>query len=204
VTTQPGGGSDCSNPVEAAALMDYWLALLLPAAEDAIEEHLMTCDACGDRLREVIRLSESLRTLARSGSLQVIVSDQFVKHAAETGLRVREYAPTPGESIQCTVSADDDMLVARLAVDLTTATRVDLSWCDPRGVEHQRMADVPLGAGAASVICQQSITWAKASPTATMIARLLAVDDTGQERLLGEYTFNHTRTIPGPPGWEVG
>jgi hypothetical protein len=182
--------------------MDYWLALLLPAAEDAIEEHLMTCDACGDRLREVIRLSESLRTLARSGSLQVIVSDQFVKHAAETGLRVREYAPTPGESIQCTVSADDDMLVARLAVDLTTATRVDLSWCDPRGVEHQRMADVPLGAGAASVICQQSITWAKASPTSSMIARLLAVDDAGDERLLGEYTFNHTRTIPGPPGWE--
>jgi hypothetical protein len=35
-----------------------------------------------------------------------------------------------------------------------------------------------------------------------MIARLLAVGADGVERPLGEYTFQHTRTIPGPPGWE--
>ena len=203
MTTKNDGGTGCSNPVEAATLMDYWLALLPSTAEDAIEEHLMTCDACGDRLRHVISLSEGLRTLARSGSLMVVISDRFVKHAAETGLRVREYAPARGESIPCTVAADDDMLVARLAVDLTTASRVDLSWCDPRGVEHQRMADIPIDAESGSVICQQSITWGKASPSMTLTARLLAVNEAGEEHLLGEYTFNHTRTIPGPPGWEV-
>jgi hypothetical protein len=197
-----GGGTDCSNPIAAATLMDYWLAFLPSPAEDAIEEHLMTCDACGDRFRQVISLAESLGTLARSGSLTVVVSERFVKHAAETGLRVREYAPARGESVQCTVAADDDMLVARLAMDLATASRVDLSWCDPRGVEHQRMADIPIDAEAGGVFCQQSITWAKASPSMTLTARLLAVNETGQEQLLGEYTFNHTRTIPGPPGWE--
>ena len=88
-------------------------------------------------------------------------------------------------------------------LQLTTASRVDLSWCDTRGIEHQRLSDVPIRADAGAVICQQSITWAKASPTATMIARLVAVDGSGGERLLGEYTFNHTRTIPGPPGWEL-
>jgi hypothetical protein len=62
--------------------------------------------------------------------------------------------------------------------------------------------DIPIRPGAGSVICEQSITWVKASPSVTMIARLLAVDERGDERLLGEYTFNHTRTIPGPPGWE--
>jgi hypothetical protein len=31
-----------------------------------------------------------------------------------------------------------------------------------------------------------------------MIARLVAVDEEGSEGLLGEYTFNHTRTLPGP------
>jgi hypothetical protein len=183
--------------------MDYWLAALPSAAEETVEQHLMTCDGCGDRFREVIALAEGLRTLARSGSLQVVVTDQFVKHAAETGLRVREYASPPGESVPCTVAADDDLLVARLAVDLTTASRVDLSWCDPRGIELQRMSDIPIRPEAGSVICQQSITWAKASPSATMIARLLAVDEKGKERLLGEYTFHHTRTIPGPPGWEL-
>jgi hypothetical protein len=201
--THGGGRINCSNPLEPDVLMDYWLAALPSAVEDDVERHLMTCDGCGDRLRKVIALAEGLRALARSGSLQVVISDQFVKHAAETGLRVREYAPPRGGSVQCTVAADDDLLVARLAADLTTASRVDLSWCDPRGIEHQRMSDIPIRAEAGIVIFQQSITWAKGSPTATMIARLLAVDEVGEERLLGQYTFHHTRTIPGPPSWEL-
>ena len=202
-TPHLGAPNDCPDPIQAAVLIDYWLAALPSAAEEAVEQHLMACDGCGDQLREVIAMAEGLRDLARSGSLQVVISDQFVKHVGETGLRVREYAPPRGEGVHCTVAADDDLLVARLAVDLTTASRVDVSWCDPRGIEHQRMADIPVRAEAGSVICQQSITWAKASPSATMIARLLAVDETGDERLLGEYTFHHTRTIPGPPGWEL-
>ena len=203
MTRPQPGGQECSTPTEAAVLMDYWLAALTAEAEEALEQHLMSCDTCGNRLREVIALAEGLHALARSGSLQVVVSDQFVAHAAQTGLRVREYAPPRGEGVQCTVAADDDLLVARLALDVSTASRIDLSWCDQRGVEHQRMADIPIRADAGSVICQQSITWAKASPTATMIARLLAIDAEGGERLLGEYTFHHTRTIPGPPGWEL-
>jgi len=27
------------------------------------------------------------------------------------------------------------------------------------------------------------------------------VDEQGHESVLGEFTFHHTRTIPGPPGW---
>ena len=201
--TTDGGHIDCANPVDTDVLMDYWLAELSSAEEETVEQHLMTCDACGNRLREVIVLAERLGALTRSGLLQVVVSNQFVKHAADRGFHVREYAPQRGESIQCTVAADDDLLIARLAVDLTTASRVDLSWCDPRGIERQRMSDIPIRADAGSVICQQSVTWAKASPTSTMIARLLAVDESGRERVLGEYTFHHTRTIPGPPGWEL-
>ena len=183
--------------------MDYWLAALPSISEDTVEQHLMVCDACGDRLRETVALAEGLRALARSGSVQVVISDRFVEHAAATGLQVRQYAPPRGGSISCTVASDDDLLVARLAVDLTTASRVDLSWCDVRGAEVRRLTNIPIRFDAGSVICQQSITWAKASPTSTMIARLLAVDETGTEHLLGEYTFNHTRTIPGPPGWEL-
>src|SRR2546425_3066563 len=50
---------------------------------------------------------------------------------------------------------------------------------------------------AGSVAFQQPIGYAKAAPSETMIARLVAVDESSGERLLGEYTFNHTRTIPG-------
>ena len=167
--------ADCSNPIEAAVLMDYWLAALPPLEEEAVEEHLLTCDRCGDRLRETIALAEGLRTLARSGSLLVVVSDRFVQRARAAGQRVREYAPAQGGSVQCTVTADDDLLVADLAADLSGAARVDLRWCDPGGFERQRMTDIPIGAGTGRVICQQSITFAKASPSDTMIARLVAV-----------------------------
>jgi hypothetical protein len=124
-----------------------------------------------------------------------------VERAAGAGAHVRAYAPPPGGSVQCTVSADDDLLVARLALDLSTASRVDLSWCDAQGIEQQRMSDIPIVPDTRAVLCQQSIVWAKASPSASMTARLLEVADDGRERLLGEFTFHHTRTIPGPPGW---
>src|SRR5262249_40221553 len=158
------GSVGCPSPIDSAVLMEYWLATLSSSAEEAVEQHLMTCDECGDRLREVIALAEGLRTLARSGSLQVVISEQFLDHVSRRGLRVRESAPPRGGGVQCTVAADDDLLVARLAADLTTASRVDLSWCDPGGMELQRMADIPIRADAGGVICQQSITWAKASP----------------------------------------
>lgn len=203
MTTSHGASAGCASPIEPDVLMDYWLAALSPADENVLELHLIACDECGDRLREIISLAERLQQLARSGSLQVIVSEPFTRHAAKTGMRVREYAPPHGASVQCTVAADDDFLVARLAADLSTAGRVDLAWCDTRGIEHQRLVDIPVHTDTGEVICQQSIAWAKASPSVTMIARLLAVDHSGDQRVLGEYTFHHTRTIPGPPAWEL-
>src|SRR4030095_3897746 len=95
---------DCPQPIDAATLMDYWLGALQSTEEEPIEEHLMGCDRCGDRLREVMGLAESLRTLARSGVLQVVISDHVITRADEMGQRIRQYAPPLGGSVQCTVS----------------------------------------------------------------------------------------------------
>jgi hypothetical protein len=191
----------CSRPIDAAVLADYWLASLAQPEEDAVEQHLFECDECGARLREVIALAEGVRTLAREGSLQMVVSDTFLQRAAKEGVRIREYAPPAGGSVQCTVGADDDILIGRLAANLSAANRVDLSICDERGVERLRMPDIPVHSGAGSVAFQYSITHAKAAPSETTIARLVTFDDLGTERLLGEYTFHHTRTLPGPGAW---
>lgn len=192
----------CDAPIDPAVLADYWLALLPAAEEEAVEAHLFACDGCGDRLRGIIEIAEALRALARSGALRVVTADDFVRHAEETGRRVRQYDFAPGQAVLCTISADDDLLVARLAVDLSGAERVDLSFRGPRGVERERMTDIPVRPGATHVIFQESATFAKAAPTSIMVARLLAVSANGDERVLGEYTFQHTRTIPGPAGWE--
>jgi hypothetical protein len=187
--------------MDASVLADYWLAALAKPEEEAAEQHLFTCDECGVRLREVIALALGVRKLAREGSLRMVVSDTFLRRAAEEGLRIREYAPPAGGGVQCTVTAEDDFLIARLAANLTGARRVDLCLCDERGVEQRRLADIPIALGVGSVVYQESITFAKAMPTSKMIARLVAFDDAGGERLLGEYTFHHTRTLPGPGVW---
>lgn len=192
---------NCSNPIDAAVLADYWLAALAKPEEEAVEEHLLGCDRCGARLREVIALAEGVRNLAREGSLRMVVSDAFLQRAAEEGLRVRQYAPPPGGGVQCTVTAEDDILIGRLAANLSGAERVDLCICDERGVEQRRLPDIPFHSGAGSVAFQESIAFAKAAPTNKMIARLVTVDAAGGERLLGEYTFHHTRSLPGPGAW---
>ena len=131
----------------------------------------------------------------------MVVSEAFLKRVAEQGLHVREYAPPNGGSIACTVTAEDDFLIGRLTANLRGAARVDLSVCDERGREKLRMADIPFDAESSGVAFQQSITYAKAAPSETMIARLIGLDPTGGESLLGEFTFKHTRTLPGPGSW---
>jgi hypothetical protein len=196
-----GDQGNCLNPIDVAVLADYWLGVLPEPEEAAVEEHLLACDACGQRLREVIALAEGIRNLAREGSLRMVVSDAFLKRAEEEGLRVREYTLPPGGSVQCTVTAEDDLLIGRLAANLSGARRVDLCICDGSGVEQARLQDIPVHSGASSVNLEESITFAKAAPSNTMIARLFSLDEAGSERLLGEYTFNHTRTLPGPGAW---
>jgi hypothetical protein len=188
----------CSNPIDAAVLADHWLGALTGSEEEAVEEHLLACDQCGARLREVIALAEGVRHLTREGNLRIIVSDAFLKRAAEEGLRIRQYAPPAGGSVACTATAEDDLVIGRLAANLSGANRVDLSICDEHRAELLRLRDIPVHPGAGDVLYQESIGFLKAAPSFTMIARLVALDESGRESLLGEYTFNHTRSSPGP------
>jgi hypothetical protein len=187
----------CTGPIDAALLADYWLALLPPLEEGRVEEHLLACDTCSRRLREIIALSAGVCQLAREGSLRMTVSDTYLQRLAAGGLRIRQYTPQPGGSVQCTVTPEDDILIGRLAANLTGARRVDLAICDEAGIEQHRLPDIPIPATAGAIALQESITIAKAAPTHTLIMRLLSLDDSGAEHLLGEYTFHHTRTMPG-------
>src|SRR5882672_3046982 len=148
---------NCKKPFDAAVLADYWLALLSGSDEEVIEEHLLDCDECGQRLREVIALADGIRNLALEGSLRMIVSDVFLQRVAEDGLRVRQYALPAGGSVECTVTAEDDILIGRVAANLAGANRVDVCICDERGVEQLRMPDIPVHSGTNSIAFQESI-----------------------------------------------
>ena len=199
----PNGGATlkCSRPIDPAMLADYWIGFITGAEEKAIEEHLFECDFCGHRLRQVILLADGIRKLALEGSLRMVVSDVFLRSAAELGLAVREYNVPAGGSVECTVTADDDILIGRVAANLSGAKRVDICICDERGVEQQRLPDIPFHSTATSIAFHESMNYLKAAPSMKMIMRLVTVDDKGSEHTAGEYTFNHTRSLPGPGAW---
>jgi hypothetical protein len=191
----------CSKPLDAAVLADYWLGVLTEPEEVALEEHLFACGECAERLKEVGALADGISNVARHGNLLRVVSDEFLRRAANEGMKIREYAPPRGGSVQCTVTAEDDLLIGRLNADLTAAKRLDISLCNVDGSERMRLPDIPFRPNAGSIVFQQPIEYAKAAPSDVMIARLVSVDAAGSNEVLGEYTFIHTRTIPGPPGW---
>ena len=185
----------CASPLDTSLLTGYWLSELAGPEEDAVEEHLLACDECGIRLAQVVAIAEGICKVARQANVMMVLSDGILRRALAEGLRVRQYAPLNGGSVACTVSADDDMLVARLAADLAEAGRVDLVLCGEDGKERSRLRDIPAPSRATDVLLQEPIEVAKSLPTGKLIARLVAVENSGTERILGEYTFNHKRTI---------
>jgi hypothetical protein len=187
--------------LDTLLLTDYWLGALTPDEEAHVEEHFLGCADCSLALEEVAALASGIRKLAAEASLTMIVSPEFLRRAAENGMRIREYPVAPGGSVACTVTPEDDFLIGRLAVDLRGASRVDLSICDESGIELARLVNIPFDVASGAVVWQQSITYAKAAPSGSMVARLFSVQEPSTERLLGEYSFIHTRTMPGPPAW---
>jgi hypothetical protein len=180
-----------SGCLSAEALADYWFGDLPDGVASAVEEHLFDCAECRARVEELVRLRAGVRELVRTGRVPVVVGPAFLGTASREGLRIREYAVGPGETVACTVTADDDLVVSRLRADLRGVPRVDLI-AEPEQGGVQRAEDVPFDAATGEVILAQSTPMLRALPTSTFRIRLVAPDAAG-ERLLGEYTFAHTR-----------
>ena len=153
----------CGSPLGAELLTDYWLAELTPDAEAAVEEHLLSCDSCSDDLEWTIGLAQSIRTLARRGALRIVISQEFLQRLVQEGLRVRQYSLPAGGEVQCTVTPEDDVLVARLAADLGTARRIDLVQCDSSGHELLRLEDVPFHAQRGEIILSECVPHVRSS-----------------------------------------
>ena len=105
------------------------------------------------------------------------------------GRRIREYRIDPGGSVNCTVGPDDDVVLARLAVDLRGVSRLDVAMRIEDGPEH-RIANVAFDAAAAEVVLRPPPD-VLALPAHVAVVRLLSAGPTA-ERLLGEYRLNHS------------
>jgi hypothetical protein len=183
----------CEQPIDPADLLDYWLADGERPDDDAIEEHLLGCDACSGRLRGLAALGEGVRQLARRGAAEAVVTPSFLEQAAREGLRMREYRVRAGERVDCTVTRQDDLVVSRLQGDFRGIMRLDLLELVD-GWPEQRILDVPVPRDAGELIIAQSMPLVRALGRTRTRVRLLA-QEAGGERLVGEYTFDHTPTV---------
>jgi putative zinc finger protein len=187
--------SSCSEPLDLATLVDYWFGDLDGPDLDRVEEHLLGCDACGSVLRSLVATGDGVRRLARQGAFGVVVSPAFLETASRQGLRVREYRVPAGGRVDCTVTAEDDLLIGRLQGDFRGVSRLDLVVQVEDGPEH-RVFDLPVSPSSVELIVAQAMPAVRAMPSSTMRMRLLAREGES-DRLVGEYTFAHTASGTG-------
>jgi len=181
----------CTTPLAPATLAEYWLGDLDAASEAPIAEHLLGCDHCTAALQDLVDLGAGIRALVRRGVLRALVSEEFVARLAAGGLRVREYTVERNGGVLCTAAPDDDLVVARLQAPLDDVGRLDLLIFDAEGGVAERLQDIPFNPAAAQVLVAWNVEQLRQLPKTTMRTQLVAVERGGQ-RVLGDYTFNHT------------
>jgi len=192
--TRPG----CARPIPLATLLEYWLGELDEAREAQLDEHLLGCGRCGASLQGLVDIGDGIRAAVRAGAVGAVLPDVFLKRLAAQGLRVREYRVPHNGSVNCTVAPDDDLLISRLDAPLAGVERLDIER-QGENAEVERLRDVPFDPAAGEVVFAERLERVRALPASTMRIRLLAVEPSG-ERLVGEYTFNHTPWRAGQHG----
>jgi hypothetical protein len=187
----------CTAPWGPDALLDWWTGDLPQHEVAALEEHLFACDACTAALAGIEALAASVRRLTAAGRFRAAVAPSVLDLLAARGLRIRTYRPRPGETIPCGAAPEDQLLVARIPVDLRGVARLDLAVCDERWVERERLVDVPLDRARAEVVVAERVDDPRTQTAHVLRFRALAVDAAG-ERELATYALAHDPR--GPPG----
>ena len=179
------------NHPSIEALLDYWLDDSDAAASEAIDEHLMQCEACGRALDDLVALGDGVRAAFRSGTVSAMASDAFLKRVVDHGVQVREYRLPHNGSVNCTVAPDDELLVAHLETPLQDVDRLDavVTLSFEPDVQH-RLQDVPFDARAGEVLWMPKFGLIRNAPAHTAEVTLLSVDAGGAHEL-GRYTFHH-------------
>jgi len=176
-------------------LLEYWLGELDEAHELRLDEHLLACAACSERVRTIVDLGAEIRREFLGGHCGFVLPAPFIRRIKEAGLRVREYSLEPGGSVNCTVTPDDDLVVAHLHAPLRDVRRLDVVIHDSTA-GTQRATDVAFDPGTDSLTMVPSVSYLRTLGHARQRVRLVTVEG-GDERLIADYTFNHSPSQGG-------
>jgi len=184
--------STITNHLPFETLLDYWLHDTDAAATEAIDEHLMRCEACGVALDELVALGRGVRDVFRTGRVAMIISGAFFARLQQRGMRIREYRLAHNGSVNCSVAPDDELVVARIDVPLAGVQHLDAAATQSfaPGISH-RLLDIPFDARAGQVLYVPKLVEIREQPRHDMTLTLLARDETCGEREVGRYVFHH-------------
>jgi hypothetical protein len=184
--------SALTNHLPFETLLDYWLHDTDAATTEAIDEHLMHCEACGVALDELVALGRGVRDVFRNGRVAMILSASFLARLQQRGMRIREYRLAHNGSVNCSVAPDDELVVARIDVPLTDVRQLDAVATQSfgPGITH-RLHDIPFDARAGQVLYVPKLVEIREQPRHDMTLTLLSRDQSGGEREVGRYVFHH-------------
>jgi hypothetical protein len=180
-------GAACT--VDARELLEYWLGELDSAADARLDEHLFACAACTERLGALVALGAAIRAELARGALSIVLPEPFLRRAQDAGLRLREYRLEPGGAVDCTITPDDDLVVAHLRAPLRGVRRLDVR-IDNSVAGRLRATDVPFDPEAGALVAVTSSVFLRSLRHARQCVELVAVDG-AEERVIADYTFNH-------------
>jgi hypothetical protein len=172
-------------------LIAYWLGELDAEQESGLEEHLFSCAECSARLNRLVQLGDGIKRELRRGNLSAILSVPFIRRLQAAGVRVREYRLQPGGSVLCTVTPEDDLVVAHLHVPLQNVRRLDVVFYDVPAGTRTRAEDIAFDPAGDEVVLAPNATELRRLGFATQRVELIAVEDDA-EHVVAEYTFNHS------------
>ena len=173
-------------------LLQDWLGEIDPMTRDAVDAHLMPCDACGELLDELLALATGVRGAVRAGAVALVAGPGFLQRLAARAARSASIGRRRTAASIARSPPEDEFLVSRLQVPLQDVQRLDMAMelsVEP-GVWH-RVEDIPFDAQAGEVLFLPSVARVRQLPAHTMHLTLLARED-GGSREVARYEFRHT------------
>jgi hypothetical protein len=166
----------------------------LDAADaDAVEEHLLACDACSGLADRFAAIGRGIAGVVRDGQGRGTITRATAEHLRELRLPIGEYRIPAGGSVQCRLAPGDVLNMVTLEVPATGPGRIDSVLLAADGREIERAIDIPLDRTAGTLTLIESRQVLRALPTARLTLRLLEVD-ADRTRTLSEYGFDHHAT----------
>jgi hypothetical protein len=180
----------CPSPIGFADVVDYWAGDLAPAEEGRIEEHVFACADCARELAAAEALARDIKSVAREGRLQSVVTDSILNRLAADGVRIRTFTLEGEDVVPCAVWADDDLVVARIRANLADVDSVTIVTRQASGEEIGRLADVAVRPGQQEILNAFSAAHLRKLPQTRVHITVTAQTEKG-EGTIARYTLEH-------------